>query len=366
MTICLSPNGSNMFESQAPADELLVATLDGIARLRSGDRGASWNVAGNQLQGQHIGSILFEPRRGGLFAGVHGEGLYFSPDGGQSWLPRMTGLTAKHVFSLSSTERNGQVVIYAGTEPAHLFQSLDYGETWTELPALRQVPELDKWTFPAPPHSGHVKAMAFDPRDDQTFFVCIEQGALLKTVDAGCTWRELDGYAKPEDRAYKDVHRLAISPSNPDDMFMTNGNGFYLSHDFGESWEHVCDRTFRIGYPDQFLISPLDNQVLFMAGSAQSPGMWRTSHHADATVMRSDDGGRGWQPAGEGLPQNMRANIEAMCLAQHAGGFTLFAATTAGMVFSSEDEARSWREIASGLAPISKVGHYHALQETAA
>jgi photosystem II stability/assembly factor-like uncharacterized protein len=275
-------------------------------------------------------------------------------------------LTVKHVFSLGSTQRAGSVVLYAGTEPAHLFESADYGETWTELPTIREVPELEKWTFPAPPHVGHVKAFAFDPRDDRTFFVCVEQGALLKTVDAGRTWRELSGYAKPEDRAYKDVHRVVLRPGCPDDMLMTNGNGFYLSHDSGETWEHVTDRTFRIGYPDQLVVSPLDNSVVFMAGSEVSPGAWRTTHHANSTVMRSQDAGRTWQPAGNGLPENMRANLEAMSLGGYPGGFSLFAATTDGEVFTSDDQAHNWRQIASGLPPISKVGHYHALQATAA
>lgn len=366
MTVCLSPNGSNMFETESSADELLVATVDGVARLRSSDSGSTWQPGGVELRGLHISSILFEPRRGGLFAGVHGEGLYFSPDGGRSWQPRMSGLSVRHVFSLSAVERNGNVVLYAGTEPAHLFESLDYGESWTELSALRQVPDTDRWTFPAPPHVGHVKSIVPDPRNAEVLFVGVEQGALLKSTDAGRTWRELAGYATPEDRAYKDVHRIVLRPANPDDVFMPSGIGLYASHDGGETWERVTTRTDRIGYPDQFLISPLDDKVMFMAGSAQSPGVWRTSHHADATVMRSSDGGRTWAESGQGLPPSMRGNIEAMSLARHPGGFMLFAATTAGDVFASDDQAETWRSIASGLAPVSKVGHYHALQEPAA
>jgi len=366
MTVCLSPNGSTVYESQAPVDDLLVATVDGITRLRPEGASGNWRVVDVQLQSLHISSILLEPLRGGLFAGVHGEGLYFSPDGGQSWEPRMAGLTVKHVFSLGHAQRAGSVVLYAGTEPAHLFESLDYGETWTALPALRQVPDTDKWTFPAPPHEGHVKSIVIDPRDAEVLFVGIEQGALLKSIDAGRTWRELTGFAKPEDRAYKDVHRVVLRPANPDDVYMPSGIGLYASHDAGETWERITDRTCRIGYPDQFLISPLDDRMLFMAGSAKSPGDWRTSHHADATVMRSVDGGRSWDPAGDGLAQNMRGNIEAMSLGSYPGGFTLFAATTAGDVFATDDEAQSWRLIASGLAPISKVGHYKALQDAAA
>jgi len=171
MTVCLSPNGSTTFAGQAPPEDLLVATVDGIARLRPDGSHGTWSTAEPHLRGMHISSILFEPLGGGLFAGVHGEGLYYSADGGESWEPRMEGLTVKHVFSLSSVERAGSVVLYEGTEPAHLFESSDYGETWTELPNLRQVPDTDKWTFPAPPHVGHVKSIVFDPRDARVMYV---------------------------------------------------------------------------------------------------------------------------------------------------------------------------------------------------
>jgi photosystem II stability/assembly factor-like uncharacterized protein len=364
MTVCLSPNGSTVHEGPAAASDVLIGTIDGIVRLQA--QGGAWRATGHYLAGLHISSILLEPKRGGLFAGVHGEGLYFSADGGHTWEPRTAGLDVKHVFSLGRAERDGGVVLFAGTEPAHLYESLDYGASWAELPALRQVPDTERWTFPAPPHVGHVKTIVPDPRDARVLYVGIEQGALLKSTDAGRTFRELASYAKPNDHAYKDVHRIVLRPDRPDDVFMPSGIGLYASHDAGETWERITTRDDRIGYPDQFLVSPRDNNVMFMAGSATSPGAWRTSHHADSTVLRSDDGGRTWQPAGAGLPDNMRHNIEAMSLGRWPGGFTLFAATTAGDVFASDDEARSWRGIASGLPSISKVGHYRALQETAA
>ena len=62
----------------------------------------------------------------------------------------------------------------------------------------------------------------------------------------------------------------------------------------------------------------------------------------------------------------MRHNIEAMTVAGYPGGFDLFIGDTGGNVYCSENEAESWSLIASGLAPISKGGHYRALQQTAA
>jgi hypothetical protein len=111
---------------------------------------------------------------------------------------------------------------------------------------------------------------------------------------------------------------------------------------------------------------PDDDRVLFMAGAADNPGTWRQSHRAEATVMNSHDGGRSWEAGGRGLPENMRGNIEAMTLASYGHGFSLFAATTDSEVYASHDRAETWPRIASGLAPVSKVGHYMPLQATAA
>lgn len=357
MTACLSPNGLNRY---AAAARLFVGTVDGVAVLER--EGTRWRVAAPVLPGKHISALLYESSRGGLFAGVHRGGLYFSADGGQSWESRMQGLTVEHVYSLSWDGAR----LYAGTEPAHLFRSADYGQSWQELPALRGVPGIDTWMFPAPPRDAHLKCLAIDPRGPARMYAGIEQGALLLTTDGGQSWRELDSYARPDDEVYKDVHLAMLRPSNPDEIFMTAGMGLYHSPDRGQNWEHLSNRRARVGYPDQFQFSPADDRVLFMAGAALNPGTWRQSHRADSTVMRSADGGRTWVEAGRGLPEHMAANIEAMAVAGSAAGFELFLGTTDGDVYVSDNGADSWSRIATGLAPVSKGGHYVPLQGTAA
>lgn len=361
MKACLSPNGGNVFAGDELPNQLLVGTLNGINVLERQSSGNSWKKSGHQLKDLHISSLLQEPIRGGLFAGVHGKGLYASMDEGEKWALKTRGLTQEHVYTLASVERNGDIVLYAGTEPAHLFQSVDYGETWQELPALRSVPGAEKWRFPAPPHLGHVKHIAFDPRDSRVMFASIEQGALLKSVDAGQSWQELSGFYKPDDEVYKDVHRVVIRPSNPDQLYFTGGMGLYTSLDSGRTWEHLTLRSWLIGYPDALFISPFDDKVMFMAGASKAPQHWREMKTAGTTVARSRDGGRTWEIL-EGFPKSLRGNIEAMSMAVWTNNFALFAGTTDGEVFLSEDEGESWSQIASGLAPISKGGHYRQLQ----
>jgi photosystem II stability/assembly factor-like uncharacterized protein len=164
---------------------------------------------------------------------------------------------------------------------------------------------------------------------------------------------------------YRDIHQVVLRPSNPDEVYMNTGIGFYHSADRGQTWEHRFGPDSRIGYPDQLVFSPLDDSVVFISGARRDPTTWRASGLADAIVLKSRDGGRTWEEAGSGLPSPMRHNIEAMSVAGYPGGFALFIGDTGGNVYCSEDQARSWSLIASGLAPISKGGHYRAFQTAA-
>jgi photosystem II stability/assembly factor-like uncharacterized protein len=366
MTVCLSPNGRNVYAGDAPALELAVATLDGITFLARDDAHAEWRVARRALEGLHISALLWEPRRGGLFAGVHGHGLYRSDDGGHTWTLKTQGLTPDHVYTIAAVEQDGDVVLWVGTEPSHIFRSADYGETWTERPALPTVAGKESWTFPAPPHTGHVKNVNFDPRDSRVVYAGVEQGALLKSTDEGQTWRELDSYYKPGDHSYKDIHRLVVHPAQPERLFLATGMGLYRSDDAGETWEHLTFRDSRVGYPDGMAFDPNDADTLYMCGASKSPGQWRTSHEARPGILRSRDAGRTWEELRDGLPDYMRANFEALTLASWPDSFSLFVGTTDGDVYASDDRGQHWARIATGLAPVSKVGHYRQLTAAAA
>ena len=365
MLVCLSTNGPLVYRGGTPPVRLLVATLDGIVIVERSSLDQPWRITGSALEGKHVSSLMFEPQHRGLFAGIHDGGLYFSPDKGTTWEPRSNGLTIEHVFSLGYVTELESVALYAGTEPVSLFSSNDYGKTWRELPALARVPGSDKWSFPGPPQIPHTKSFAFDPRDAKTFYACIEQGALLKTVDAGVSWHEIDSYSRADDVWYRDVHRLTLRPSNADEFFLTTGVGLYHSTDAGTNWRHLTDRSFRIGYPDHLVFSPSDDRVMFMSGAVLDPTSWRRSKQAKGTVLRSRDLGRNWEPANDGLPVDARANIEALCLYSYPGGFSLFAGNTEGEVYCSEDAGERWSRIASGLKPISKGGHYRLVTDPA-
>jgi photosystem II stability/assembly factor-like uncharacterized protein len=362
MSVCLSTNGVNVHRADAPPTRLLVATAGGLSILERDDSGSSWRLLDTVLRDMHPSALALAPDGEGVFAGIHDGGLYYSANGGRTWERRTSGLSIEHVFSL----RVYGTVVLAGTEPVSLFKSTDNGNTWTELPAIHEVPNTDKWTFPGPPHIAHTKSMAADPRNPDVMYVGVEQGALLLTTDGGKSFQEIESYYTTEDKWYRDIHQVVLRPSNPDEIYMNTGMGFYYSPDRGRTWEHRTDTESRIGYPDQLVFSPLDDNVLFITGAHRDPTTWRRAGTANAMVLKSTDAGRTWSESGTGLPSPMQHNIEAMSVVGYPGGFTLFIGDTGGSVYSSEDQGLSWNQIASGLAPISKGGHYRAFQPAAA
>ena len=357
-TAYLSPNGDNLSRGGGPATRLVVATVEGVATFRRAGRDAPWHLTDRSLEERHVGSLLHEPVSGRLLAGAHADGgLWVSEDGaGAAWRQLSDGLDRPHIYGLARRRIGDRVSLFAGTEPAALYRSEDFGETWTEIESLREVPGTEKWTFPPPPHLPHVKSVVFHPARERTFYALVEQGALLRTDDDGETWTELAGYAGPDDTTYRDVHRLVISENDPRLFYLATGEGLYRSGDGGRSWEHLMPRAGRIGYPDFLFFDPRDDGILFLGGARNDPGKWFGDPMADSIVARSTDGGRSWLELDHGMPSPVAPAFEAMCLHHWDGGMML----AVGEIYVSENAGASWTRIVDNAAPVSKDHHHLA------
>ena len=359
MISCLSPNGQTSFELDRSPDRLLVGSASGVTRLHRTSPSGRWEEEGRSLVGKHIGALINVPG-GGIFAGCHaGGGLHRSKDDGLTWEAIGQNIVGTDVFSLAVLEGPGGPVILAGLEPVNLYRSDDLGAHWRELSSIATVPGAEDWTFPPPPHIPHLKSMAVNTAIANSFYACVEQGALLRTDDAGVSWTELNSMWQPDDDVYHDAHRLIVAPWNTQLLFLSSGLGLYRSADGGVSWMRSREIRQYTKYPD-ILVASTRDKAIFVGGPLDYPVDWFVGS-ACGTVCRSLDDGLSWSPVDQGLPRMGRANLEGMSIIGHPDGYTLFVGNTDGEIFSSEDRAETWQQIASTGA-ISKGGHHKVAQ----
>jgi photosystem II stability/assembly factor-like uncharacterized protein len=349
--ILLSPGGTAVQRQKGRSGRLVVGTVDGIHVFEREAQGR-WVLLRRALEGCFV-SALTRLANGALVAGTHGLGVARSDDGGLTWRLANAGLSHFDVWVVKAEWLGGRERLFAGTLPAHLFVSDDGAASWRELAALRQVPSAPQWSFPPPPHQGHVLDIA---AQDGVLFVGIEVGALLRSEDGGGSFTELP--VNP-DTSEVDIHRLALHPKRPERIIAATGWGMIYSEDRGRSWRKG-ERLPGIDYPIPLLVHPDDPDLLFVAGGEGWPPNWYEIGRSRAKIARSRDGGRSWERLLGGLPDGQRPTFGALALDAWDGGFAVFSADTDGQIYESLDGGERWSVIAEA-APVSKGEQYRGL-----
>ncbi len=272
-----------------------------------------------------------EPAR--LYAGTWGHGLWVSTDGGRGWEPAGDGIPHSKVFAVA-VERTGvsqPSVVYAGTEPSTISRSRDGGANWEELPMLLDLPSSSSWSFPPKPHTHHVRWIETDPHVAGKLYVAIEAGALVRSLDEGSTWidRENDGPI--------DTHTAASHPEAAGWIFSSAGDGYFESHDGGESWARIMD-GLRHRYMVGVAVDPGDPETVVVSG-ASGPYASYDPRNAEAYVYRKSAGGP-FELAMQGLPGG--TGTVASRLATHQSEPNVFYAVNNHGLFQSSDAGRSW------------------------
>jgi photosystem II stability/assembly factor-like uncharacterized protein len=349
---------------------LLVGTRKGCFVLESdGDR-RDWSVRGPFCEAWPIYHAVHDPASGALYAAAasewHGAGVWRSDDLGQSWelsseglsysdddgelrLSKVSGLTAAH----------GRLL--AGAESAGIFESRDGGVSWSLLSTLDGQPGRGDWNDPDKQPPGHLGLPAVLPHpDDPARLWAVVQGyGIFETTDDGASWTPRNhglrsDWPREHDEIGFCVHKLVMSPVDPDRLYQQNHCGVHRSDDGGRSWVEVTEGLpSDFGFPaaahphdrDGFYVIPVD------------PGHGRTMPEGRAAVWRTRDAGASWQRLDRGLPQrhaHLGVLREGMAIdALDVPG--LYFGTSTGQVFASADEGESWSEIASYLPAIASV-----------
>jgi photosystem II stability/assembly factor-like uncharacterized protein len=324
---------------------MFLTSREGLIVARRDGRG--WR-AELQLAGRRVQSVAHDPLRPELvYCGTFGDGLFRSDDAGATWQPAHVGNTHDKIMSLavSSVERaNGRGVVYAGTEPSAVFRSEDGGDRWRELTGLTDLPSSREWSFPPRPQTHHVRHIEPDAHTVGRLYVAIEAGALVRTDDAGRTWRDrVPG-------GPRDTHTLATHPTAPNRLYSAAGDGYFESRDGGDTWQPAGGSRLsgwarpvaglKHGYLWSLAVDPQDPEGLVVTAAAGP----RQAHDelAESVVYRRRVGAP-WTETREGLPSPQGRRVALV--AAHAAEPGVFYLASEVELYRSADAGASWERL---------------------
>ena len=361
---------------------VLAGTRKGAFILTADGKRDAWTVKGPFFGGwelYHLKGSPVDPNR--IYAsqgtGWFGQLIQRSNDGGQTWEPVgnkfvYEGTPGTHLWydgtphpwefkriwhlepSLTDPD-----TVYAGAEDAAMFLTKDGGQTWNELPGLRDHGSHKYWQ----PGAGGMclHTIVLDPVNAGRMFIAISAAGAFRSDDGGQTWRPINqGLKSPYNLPDPDaavghcVHRIAQHRARPDVLFMQKHWDVMRSDDGGDSWHDIggnlpTDFGFPIDVhahePDTVFVVPIKSD---------------SEHYppdGKLRVYRTRTGGHEWEALTSGLPQrDCYVNVlrDAMAV-DRLDSCGVYFGTTAGQIYASPDGGDHWTAIADNLPAVLSI-----------
>jgi hypothetical protein len=343
-------------------DVLFVGTDKGLFRLTGLDGTPA--LDGPFLAGHRVLHLITTPGRPReLFAAldhrVWGSHVHVSSDAGETWRsldavphhpPGRHATPLDAIWHLARTPDGRR--LYAGIDPAGLFYSDDDGASWHDVPALNEHPTRTAWE----PSRGlfALHSICIDRQDPAHLVVGISAGGVYRSVDGGANWAPANVGVRAEHLperypvAGHNVHRVIMHLRDGRRLYRQCYNGTYRSDDGGATWNEIT-----AGLPSDFgyaiACDPRDPDVVLQI--PESSSHLRTTVDGRLRVYRSEDGGRSWRAASDGLPQRhvyVTVLRDAMVADPARAGSFAFG-TSSGHVFLTRDGGDHWTRITEYL-----------------
>jgi photosystem II stability/assembly factor-like uncharacterized protein len=272
----------------------------------------TWRCIGPHRGGRSV-AVAGDPTDFATFyMGTTGGGVWKTIDGGQYWFNVSDGFFKRASVGGLAVAHSDSNVIYAAMGETTIrgnvshgdgvYKSTDGGNSWRHLglAATRNIAKVR--VHPGNPDIAYVAAFghAHGPNAER---------GVYRTRDGGETW---DLVLHRNEQA--GAGDLALDPSNPriiyasiwearrGPYFLTSGGegtGLFRSRDGGDTWDELTDKP---GMP-----KGLKGKIGVVSSPVQSGRVWAIVENEDGGVFRSDDGGETWERLNEDRRLRQRA-----------------------------------------------------------
>ncbi len=349
---------------------LMVGTQKGAFLIWSDASRSKWRIDGPHFPGESVYALALDQRGGrrrtlAATRSFHwGSVLHSSDDFGRTWtepdshnvkFPEGLDASLVQIWQILPGRKSEPDVIYAGVEPAALFESRDAGNSWDLSRGLYDNPDRPRWQ----PGGGGLclHTIILDANDSKRMGIAVSSAGFYRTDDGGKSWRARNVGVRAQflPDKYPEfgqcVHKVVNHPSRPERLFLQNHWGLYRSDDWGDSWTDIAN-----GVPSDFGFSmqmhPHDPNTVYIVPIESD--QFRCVPEAKLRVYRTSNAGASWEPLANGLPQHdaYETILRDALSADTCDSAGIYFGTRSGKLFGSPDNGDHWSEIAGGLPSI--------------
>ncbi|MFQ5526155.1 MAG: PA14 domain-containing protein [Thermoanaerobaculia bacterium] len=317
------PDGASIGAARLVLDtsspSILYAAPNWRGVYTSTDGAATWSNLTDGIGGPEvdefraaISGLTHDPAAGRLY--VVGNGKVFrSSDGGATWTELSNGLTGW--VRLLVVDPSNSAVLYAGTDDAGLFKTLDGGANWASIGSASLPVDA-------------IEALVVDPVTPTTVYLGTSANGVHRSSDGGATW--LPAGAGPSN-----LETLLVDPAAPATVFAaasdgTAGGGIYRSTDGTLSWSKLPP-VLNFGWESGRVLAfdPTNSSILYAVGNND--------------IHRSVDGGNTWAATTVTVDQLATVVVDPSVPS------TVYVGAYNRGIFKSTDSGATWSQSHSGV-----------------
>lgn len=371
---------------------VLVGTRKGAFIYSADERRECWSISRPIMPGWTVSHMAVDTRRdpARIYAAAShwawGRSVARSDDGGVTWeqrspglsFPEDMGISVGSVWNVRPGHADQPGVVFAGVQPAGLFRSEDWGESWSPVDSINRHPYREHWSGTGGGDSC-LHSIEVDPRDPRRMYVSISAGGSYRSSDGGASWELCSHRAIATTPAAKEflamieaqfptvlppnvdpaatdeMHKLKLDPKNPDRLWGQAHIGVFRSDHDAQHWQDVTHGlpSFH-GFP--IAVTRREPDAVYVVPLAFEDDNFRVVRGQFA-VYRSRNGGCSWDRLTCGLPgpddyQSVyREGLDTDGLDPEG----VYVGTSNGQIYASADGGDQWQRLPGTLPPILSV-----------